>query len=129
MLLVFYSFIDEGWKLDRSETPERYILLFAYLGETDRAIEILSNPRYGLVNNYYLAMGYLALGDIDNTFKSIEAGVENINLYLVARLQVAEWWDPIRDDPRFDEMLELLDSKITHTEQYLQDHDMKPVDQ
>ena len=36
-------------------------------------------------------------------------------------LPLAQWWDPIRDDPRFDEMLELLDSKVTHTEQYLHD--------
>ena len=46
------------------------------------------------------------------------------NQRLLDSLIVAEWWNPIRDDPRFDEMLELLDSKVTHTEQYLRDHNI-----
>ncbi|MFP6805569.1 MAG: hypothetical protein VB957_00015 [Pseudomonadales bacterium] len=57
-----------------------------------------------------------------NTFKSIRAGIENHDRLLVGALRVTPWLDPIRDDPRFDEMLELLDSKVTHTEQYLRDH-------
>ena len=61
-------------------------------------------------------MGYLALGNIDKTFTLIKAGIENHDLFLIDSLIVAEWWDPIRDDPRFDEMLALLDSKATHTE-------------
>ena len=44
-------------------------------------------------------------------------------------LIVAEWWDPIRGDPRFDETLELLDSKVTHTEQYLRDHNITQKDE
>ena len=39
--------------------------------------------------------------------------------------QAPQWWDEIRDDPRFDDMLALLDSKVTHTEQFLKDRDNK----
>ena len=70
----------------------------------------------------------VALGDIDSTFKILEAGIENRDPLLIDSL-VAIWWDPIRDDPRFDEMLELLDSKVTHTEQYLRDHKVEESDQ
>jgi len=74
-------------------------------------------------------MGHLALGDIDNTFKSIQAGIEDHNQRLLDGLIVAEWWNPIRDDPRFHDMLELLDSKVTHTKQYLRDPKITQADQ
>ena len=80
----------------------------------------MTDPRYEL-NQSLLASGHLALGDVDSTFDSIRAGIEDHNVRLFLALPLAEWWDPIRDDPRFDEMLELLDSKVTHTDQYLHD--------
>jgi len=118
------QFIEEAWSLDRITSPESYIALFAYIGEIEKSKNILTDSHFDLVDHYHLGMGYLALGDIDNTFKSIKAGIEDHNELLLESVMVAEWWDPIRDDPRFDEMLELLDSKVTHTEQYLRDHNI-----
>ncbi len=112
-------YIDQGWELDRNFNPERYIYLFAKTGEVEKAKSILIDQHYIPTNHFFLAMGYLALGDINNTFNEIEAGIENHDSLLVQTLLVADEWDPIRDDPRFGEMLELLDSKVTHTEQYL----------
>ncbi len=88
----------------------------------------MTDPRYDL-NQSILARGHLALGDVDSAFDSIRVGIQNHNVYLFTTLPLAEWWDPIRDDPRFDEMLELLDSKITHTEQYLRDHNITQKDE
>ena len=122
-------FIEEGWNLDGSTSPESYIALFANIGEIEKSKKILTDELFNLVNHNDLAMGHLALGDIDNTFKSIQAGIEDYDPYLLEGLLVAEWWNPIRDDPRFDEMLELLDSKVTHTERYLRDHNITQVDQ
>ena len=112
-------FVNEGWKLDRGASPENYIALFANIGETEKSKNISKDLRFGLVNHYALATGYLALKDIDHTFKSIHAGIENNDQSLLESILVAEWWNPIRGDPRFDEMLELLDSKVAHTEQYM----------
>ncbi len=56
---------------------------------------------------------------------SIKAGIDNQNSFLLDSLLVAKMWDPIRDDPRFGEMLDLLDSKVTHTKQYLRDHQIE----
>jgi len=123
------QYIKEGWNLDRSATPERYIFLFASVGEPEKARNILADSRFKLTNHFYLALGHLALGDMNNTIKAIEAGVENHDQLLLPNLLVAEWWDPIRDDPRFNEMLARLDSKVTHTEQYLRDHDINREDQ
>ena len=115
--------IEEGWQLDGVTNPEPYVALFAHIGEIEKSKNILSDSRFDLTNHYYLAEGYVALNDTDNTFKSILAGIEERNQHLIESLIVAEWWGPIRDDPRFYDMLKLLDYKVTHTEQYLRDHD------
>ncbi len=115
-------FIEEGWNLMRNKNPAPYIALFASIGDVEQSRSILSDSRYDLVGHFDLARGYLALEDFDNTFNSIAAGIENQDQFLLESLIVADWWDPIRDDPRFDEMLELLDSKVTHTLQYQRDH-------
>ena len=118
-------FVVQAWDLDRRVHPETYISLFARIGEGERSMRILNDPQYDLTNNYFIALGYLALGDIDNTFKTIETAIENHNVFLIDSLMTAEWWDEIRDDPRFDDMLALLDSKVTHTEEYLKDSESK----
>ena len=114
-------FLEEGWHLDGSTSPESYIALFANIGEIEKSKKILTDSRFNLLNHNELAMGHLALGDVDNTFNSIRSGIEDHDANLIESLIVAEWWNPIRDDPRFDEMLKLLDSKVMHTEQYLHD--------
>ena len=50
---------------------EKYISLFARIGERERARQILNAPQYNLTSNYFIALGYLALGEIDNTFKAM----------------------------------------------------------
>ena len=117
-------FVDQAWDLDGRVHPEKYLSLFAKIGEREKSERILNDPQYELVDDYYVALGYLALGEIDNTFKRIEAGIENHHVFLIESL-TAEWWDEIRDDPRFDDMLALLDSKVTHTEQYLKDSERR----
>ncbi len=116
-------FIEEGWNLDGRTSPESYIVLFVNIGEIEKAREILTDSHFDHVDHFELAMGYLALGDSDNTFESIRAGIENQNAWLFESLLVAEWWNPIRDDPRFADMLDLLDSKVTHTQTYLNNLD------
>ncbi len=119
-------YIDEGWQLDGSRNPEFYIAYYTNIGEIEKSRKILGNLHSDSPNNFYLASGYLALGDIDNTFKSIRAGIEDHNQLLHMSLMLYDMWDPVRADPRFDEMLELLDLKVTHTEKYLRDRDIEP---
>jgi TolB-like protein len=121
--------IDEAWRLDGHISPERYIYAFAMIGETAKARDILADSRYEPTHHFYLALGHLSLGDIDKTFAAIEGGIEEHNRLLIISMPVAAWWDPIRDDPRFNEMLALLDAKVTHTEQYLKDHKISPAAQ
>ena len=122
-------FIDRDWELERSTKPEAFIYQFAKIGEVAGARSILTDSRYEVTNHFYLALVHLVLGDKDSTFGAIEAGIENHTQLLLASLLLAEFWNPIRDDPRFVEMLELLGSKVTHTEDYLRDHHIRNVNQ
>jgi class 3 adenylate cyclase/TolB-like protein/Tfp pilus assembly protein PilF len=110
--------IAEAWALLGSIDPKPFVLHFAAIGETERARRILAD----LGSDLGRPAGYLALGDVDNTFKAMEAEIEDQDSRTLDSLRTAEFWDVIRDDPRFDDMLELLDSRETHTEQYLKDH-------
>jgi adenylate cyclase len=116
------KFVNEGWFLGRTSSPESYIYLFAAIGETEKAREILSDSRFELIDTYQVAIGHLVLGDIDATFKSIQEGIDNHSPSLIESLPVDQLWDPIRKDPRFDEILKALDEKVIHTEKYIRDH-------
>ena len=121
-------FVEEAWSMNGSTNPEGYVSLFAGIGDIEKARSILTDPRYDL-NQSRLAAGHLALGDVDSAFDSMRAGIENRDGGLIFALRLAAWWDPIRDDPRFNEMLALLDAKVTHTERYLKDHKISPAAQ
>ena len=109
--------IAAAWALDGSVTQQSYIDLFVATGDRARAEHILADAKEH--DKSVSGRAYLSLGDIDNTFAVIRRKIEDHDELLIDSLRVAAWWDPIRDDPRFDEMLELLDSKETHTNTYL----------
>ena len=117
------TLLKEAWDLDGRISPEFYISLFARIGDKHRAEQILSDLTGESVSKYAFAVGYLALEDIDNTFLAIEAAIEDHDTLLIDSLRTAAWWDPIRDDPRFDDTLELLDSKVTPTQTSLDNLD------
>jgi len=116
--------LAEAWDLDGSLHPEAFISGFALIGEKKRAEGILANSQSQ--NKHIPADGYMAVGDLDNTFKAIRTGIENQDEFLLDGLRTAEVWDKIRGDSRFDELIQLQDSKEIHTEQYLEDHDVGP---
>jgi len=111
--------LSKAWGLDGGVTPEAYIWPLATIGERERAERLLADSQDK--HRQIPANGHLALGDIDNTFKTIRDAIEDQDELVLDGLRTAEAWDDIRDDPRFDDMLELLGSKETHTEKYLRD--------
>jgi tetratricopeptide (TPR) repeat protein len=52
-----------------------------------------------------LALGHLALGDIDRTFAWLEQGVEARDQRLPSAMKWDPVWNPIRADPRFQKLL------------------------
>jgi tetratricopeptide (TPR) repeat protein len=107
--------IAESWDLSGHVNPEPHAFLLAKIGERERAKRILDDARGDSADRHALALGCLALGVVDAAFETIEAGIEDHDALLVESLRTAEWWDGIRDDPRYRNMIDLLDSKETHT--------------
>ena len=56
---------------------------------------------------YWIANIYASLGDRDKAFAELENSFAEHDFYL-HRLKVDPFWDPLRDDPRFTEMLKRL---------------------
>jgi len=108
--------IDEAWKLDGIVVPESYIAAYANTNQQARARDILAGIQPGLVNQYFLATGYLSMADYDGAFKAIDAGIENHNGLMVDSLKFDELWDPIRCDPRFEQALRRLEQMETLTD-------------
>ena len=110
--------IEEGWQLDRSAKRERYAYLYAAIGETERAREILTNPRFELTQHFPLALAYLELGDHEQALQEIADGIANRDQNLLLGLRLGRWWDPLRSDPRFQTLLEEMDAQMIHTPQF-----------
>jgi len=81
---------------------------YAVAGQHDKAQESLtelaklSKGRY--IDPYYFAMVYAGLGDKDQTFAWLEKTFQERSTYLIW-LKVEPLFDPMRDDPRFQDLL------------------------
>ncbi len=110
--------IDEAWRLSGSQEPESFAYLFAATGNTGRARRLLAEAEMTANNRLHFARGYLALGEQQRVFDVIRAGIEDHDRTIVEVLLTAEYFDPLREDPRFIELVALLESKTTHTASY-----------
>ena len=84
---------------------------WAVAGSRDRAVAVLRDldaaaaTRY--VNPYLMALGWTGAGDRDAALRWLERGYQDRNAGMVD-LMVEPRFDPIRDDPRFQSLLERM---------------------
>ncbi len=78
--------------------------VYALMGERRKALEAIEEAK-NLVSPHSIALVYAALGEKDKAFewlnKSLQEGY--VELYT---LKVDPWLDPLRDDPRFEDLLQ-----------------------
>jgi TolB-like protein len=115
--------IGEAWKLRGLERPEEFVFAFAKVGETQRAREALTKAQKGFVNNGHFVLGNLALGDHDTSFEFLRQGIESHDPTVLDGIRIDVALDELRDDPRFDELLDLLESREANTAAYLEKSD------
>ncbi len=84
---------------------------YAKAGRRREAEEIIGRfkeiAKTQYVMSYYLAMIYGELGEKDKAFAELEKAYEQHD-YLLPRIKVEPFFDPLRDDPRFKDMLKRL---------------------
>lgn len=113
------TFIAQAWQVDNRARPELFIYLYAMTGDEEKARQILGDKRHELNNATWLAASHLALGDADRSFEFIKAAIENRDGRMADALRRSAIFDAIRPDPRYREMVALLEATETHTQQYL----------
>ena len=113
------SVLDQAWAMDGHERPAFYVYLFARAAEVARARAALADALARRIYPNELAMGYLALGDIESTFAMLRRGIDERSERLLNGLLTAPWWDPIRGDTRFEELLNRLAAQVKHSPVYL----------
>ena len=86
-------------------------LAYAKAGRRKEAEEIIHRyrrlARTEYVMSYHLALIYAALGEKDKAFAELEKAFEEHD-YLLPRIKVEPFLDPLRDDPRFKELVKRL---------------------
>ncbi len=92
--------------LDSPSTKINLGAEYARAGDRKHAEEILSRLRNGTdyVSPGELAIIYAGLGERDQAFASLDKAYETHDLQL-QYLGVSPWFDPLRSDPRFHELL------------------------
>jgi serine/threonine-protein kinase len=88
---VGYAYAKSG----RSSDAEEVINKFKNLAKTQYVV------------SYWIASIYAALGDKDKAFAELENSFSQHDFYL-HRLKVDRFWDPLRADPRFKDLLRRL---------------------
>ncbi len=82
-------------------------LAYAKAGRRQEAEQIISRYREmaktHYVMSYHIAVIYAALGDKDKAFAELEKAFEEHD-YLLPRINVEPFLDPLRDDPRFKDL-------------------------
>jgi tetratricopeptide (TPR) repeat protein len=87
---------------------------YAKAGRRREAEEIIGRFREvaktQYVMSYHVALIYAALGDKDKAFAELEKAYEEHD-YLLPRIKVEPFLDPLRDDPRFSDLVRRLGLK------------------
>jgi tetratricopeptide (TPR) repeat protein len=117
-------FLDEAWMLGGASRPEAYIAAFAAIGDIERAKELIAQLPDNHSQPGRVAVAHVVLGEFDDAFRLLERAIEEQDIFVITTLRLAEAWDPIRSDPRFDHLIDLMDSKITYTSKY---YDAEPT--
>jgi hypothetical protein len=90
--------------------PDPNPSFLAAFGDRERALKVLEDLQFSKDNP---ELTYAALGEIDLAFhwlgKNIRSELEGGTFsYSRLNLKVDPVWDPLRDDPRFEEMIALM---------------------
>lgn len=121
MLAISYEqlgrFADALGTLDKGSAQDAWlrclrVRLLAALGQRPAAQRLLDDIERRLpvepAPPGLLASAHLALGDSRGAFQWLERGVEGRDQLVMFYLQTNPWWDPIRTDARYHELLKRM---------------------
>ncbi|MDQ1639785.1 MAG: eukaryotic-like serine/threonine-protein kinase [Pyrinomonadaceae bacterium] len=84
---------------------------YAKTGRRREAAEVIDRwkelEKKGYISNYWLAIAYAALGEKDAAFAELEKAYQTHDWFF-QRLKVDPFMDPLRDDPRFNDLVKRI---------------------
>jgi tetratricopeptide (TPR) repeat protein len=84
---------------------------YAKTGQREKAVAVIARwkerEKTAYVQNYWVAIVYAAIGDKDSAFAELEKAYQNRDWFL-QRINVDPFMDPLRTDPRFDELVKRI---------------------
>jgi len=110
--------LDEAWKMDGDTNAKAYMRLLYADGQHERVRDLMAQLTLEPATAGYMAETYTAMGDLDRAFEAIEVAVIDRDYRVLDSLRFADWWIPVRDDPRYTALLDLIDSMSTYTDEY-----------
>ena len=119
--------VDEAWRAAQGKNTEQFAQIFTRIGRPKRTKEVLQSAIVTPNNRLYFALGYESLGEIGTVFELIRDGIQDHDVSMLEVMRTNIWSDPVKQDPRFLNMLDLLESKETNTPKYLRAHDASSV--
>ena len=82
---------------------------YALSGEVDQARKIIGELQQQAMQEYFdpyhLATTHISLGDYDEALRLLEQAYEQGSFVLLYMIKSDPWLDPLRDDPRFQDLL------------------------
>jgi DNA-binding winged helix-turn-helix (wHTH) protein/Tfp pilus assembly protein PilF len=102
-----FAYLIEKLKLDKvdNETMERFRNAYAESGLRGVNVERIKHPELALANGpFNVACLYASVGDKDKAFEYLEQAYKERN-HRIAVLQVEPQLDPLRDDPRYVDLV------------------------
>ncbi len=83
--------------------------IYGKAGQTEQALQVIqkmtADPANGYVDPMRLVPIYIALEDYDTAFKLLDEAYGHRSFLLLFTIKSDPWFDPIRDDPRYDQLL------------------------
>ncbi len=106
------------WQSGQLSNPLDWVPHFVRSGKRDISEQIINDYESGnILGDYFeVAQAYLALGDLEATFRAMEEGLRNHDEWLINSLRLAPVWNEIRNEVRYQKLLDLLDSMETRTD-------------
>ncbi len=111
--------VDEAWTHAEADTRSRFAPVYLLLGDASKAREILAGVTPQNRNRGDFVEVYLGLGEYPTAFAMMREAIEDRDGSVIDYMRTPGPYEAIVEDPRFRELLELLATLETPTEDFL----------
>lgn len=118
------TLLEEAGHTAGGQFAERFVAPFIRTGQLEQAKEALRASVVTPTNRYLIAAGYDSFGDIESVFDLIHDGIMDNDRSILAVMRGNSFSEVVLNDPRFQEMITLLETREQPTSTFQQSREM-----